>query len=493
MSSAVANALSRKTWEEIEPVPDPDKIEAARNRLHAANSLLKSAVAAEVSAIVNVVPTSGVDTLAVTLLPDGFVAQVFNPDFVLSLETDTDLAFVRTHEVYHLLMRHLWGDRNMRSDDVYTLAQEATINERVQRLMMGNAALPPSKRMMPKAFDADSGTYEESGVNPYKTWERYRKDLKDQGLDPAEFIDFYSSDLRCYAELKRMAKNPHGRSGKPKCESGQAVQGSGGGQSDPNQKGQGQPQPQPGQGNQPTVDPGMLKEVVEKGLEQTVRQANERDRAGHGTNRAKDELSDLMDMPDQDDSISTMWGDLGANQLRGKPTETKKVEFWKQYLQEALHSRLVPGERMVYNQAIWWEPRLARKGEEETRKVLVAVDTSGSMQSTVLEYITEMLGDEDDLELQFCCFDAEVYPISLGEPLRGGGGTDPSHISTYIEDELNGDIDCVVVVTDGYFAQVQPSWEPDRWIWLITEDGDGAWMDDLGMTVYDLDMNTAAA
>lgn len=491
MSSAIANALSRKSWEEHEPIPDVTKVEAARRRLQASSTMLKSAVATEVSAIVNVVPTSGVDTLAVTLLPDGFVAQLFNPDFVLSLETDTDLAFIQTHEVYHLLMRHLWGDRNMKGDGIYTLAQEATINERVQRLMMGKAATPPSKRMMPKALDSDKGTYEETGVNPYKTWERYRKDLKDQGLDPADYVDFYSSDLRCYAELKRMAKDPRGRNGTPKCESGQAAQGGGGGQ-DQSGQGKNQQNQQQGQGQQPSIDPGMLKDVVEQGLEQVVRQASERERAGHSNNQAKDELSDLMDMPDQDESTSTMWGDIGANQLRGKAVETKKVEFWKQYLQEALHARLVPGETLVYNQAIWWaDPaRLSRKGDEETKKVVIAVDTSGSMQTSVIDYVVNLLGEEDEIELAaILAFDSEVHYIEVGESLRGGGGTDPSDISKFVEEELNGDVDALIAVTDGYFPHVKPAWEPDRWVWLITPGGDGEGLADLGMSVYDLDMN----
>lgn len=496
MSSAVANALSRKTWEEHEPIPDQDKIDAARARMHSAASMLKSVIAREVGAIVHVIPTSGVDTLAVTLLPDGFVAQLFNPDFVLELETDQDLTFVRTHEVYHLLMRHLWGDRNMKGDDVYTLAQEATINERVQRLMMGGANLPPSKRMMPKQLNHETGTYEESGVNPFKTWERYRKDLKDQGLTPADFVDFYSSDLRCYSELKRMKKNPLGRGGAPKCETGQATAGGGGGsQQSQNNQGNGNQQNQQGQGNQPTVDPGMLKDVVESGLEQAVRQAQERERTGHSNNPAKDEISDLMDMPDQDESISTMWGDIGANQLRGKAVETKKVEFWKQYLQEALQSRLTPGETLVYNQAIWWaDPaRLSRKGDEEIKKVVLALDTSGSMMTSVIDYVVELLGDEDEIEIAaMLAFDAEVYPIEVGEPVRGGGGTDPSDISKYVEEELGGDVDALIAVTDGYFPHVLPKWESDRWIWLITPDGDGQGLDDLGMTVYDLDMGQVA-
>lgn len=489
-SSAVANALSKKMWEEHEPIPDPAQVDAARKRMHSANSLLRSVVAREVGAIVHTIPTSGAGTLAVTLLPDGFVAQLFNPTFVLSLEKDEDLAFVRTHEIYHLLMRHLWGDRDMKGDDVYNMAQEATINERVQRLMMGTADLPPSKRMMPRALDEEKGTYVETGVNPFKTWERYRKDLKEQGLTPVGFSEFYASDLRCYAEMKRMTK-PIPRGGSSKCETGQNM--SNGGGSSPNNN----PSNQQGGGGEPgssqpdpTVDPGMLKEVVERGLEQTVRKAQDEQRSGSGNTPAKNEISDLMDMPDQDDSISTMWGDIGANQLRGKATETKKVEFWKQYLQEALHTRLVDGERLVYNQAIWWEPRLSRKGDEECKKIVIAVDTSGSMQTSVINYIVDLLGDEDELEIAaILAFDTTVYPLeSVGDSLRGGGGTDPSDISKYVDEELGGDVDALIVVTDGYFPHVAPAWEPDRWIWLITPGGDGQGLEDLGMSVYDLDM-----
>lgn len=481
MTSAVANALSRKYWEEHEPLPDPDKVEAARARMHAAYALMKSAVATEAAAIVNVVPTShpAIQTLAVTLLPDGFVAQLYNPDFVLSLETDADLAFVRTHEIYHVLMRHLWGDRGMKGDDVYVLAQEATINERVQRLMMGSASIPPPKRAMPRTLN-DNGEYEDSGVSPYTTWNRYREDLRKQGLDYVDFAEFYSSDLRCYAELKRMKGNPHGRR-KQECTTGQMMAGAGEGQQKQSDKGD--------PSDQLSADSSMVRDIVERSLEQAVRQAAERDRAGHRHNQAKDELSELMDMPDQDEDISNMWGDIGANQLRGEAVQTRKVEFWKQYLQSALHSRLVPGERMVYNQAIWWDPRLSRKGEEENQKVLLAVDTSGSMQSDVVDYISTLLGDEDELELHMVAFDTEVYPISPGEPLRGGGGTSIVDVERYISDEMNNDVDAVICVTDGYFNPEPPAEDPDKWVFLITPGGDGNWMDNAGLTVYDLDMD----
>lgn len=478
MSNAIANALSQKVWEEHEPIPEDELIEKARKRLDSSLAAMPSVIAVEALSVLHIIPTSAVDTLAVTLLPDGFSAQLFNPEFTLSLRTDRDLAFVRTHEMYHLLMRHLWGDREIR-DGVYEMAQEAVINERVQRLMMPHGTTtPPSKREMPFAWDKKKGTYEEVGVKPYTVFERYRKDLKEQGLDPAEWGDFFSSDVRCYAELKRMKKDPLGGKKFPPCETGQASQGGGG--QDPN----GNPQP--------TMDPGQAQEIVEDTLEKVIRQASANDRAGKQDNRPKREISDLMDMPDQSDEVSTMWGDLGANQLRGKATETRKVEFWKQYLQSALHTRLVPGERLIYNSARWWEPSLSRKGEEETQKVLIAVDTSGSMLPGVLDYIVELLGDEDDLELIFCCFDMTVRPFELGDTMTGGGGTSIKDLERYIEEDLENDVDAVVCITDGYFDPVPPREDADKWIMLCTPNGDLSWADAAGMEVYDLDMDYAA-
>ncbi|WGH80846.1 hypothetical protein QDX25_08565 [Auritidibacter ignavus] len=184
-----------------------------------------------------------------------------------------------------------------------------------------------------------------------------------------------------------------------------------------------------------------------------------------------------------------MWGDIGANQLRGKATETRKVEFWKQYLQEALHTRLVPGERLELRTAIWWDIRLGRVGDEETQKVVIAVDTSGSMQTSVLNYIADLVGEEEDLEIVWVAFDSEWYPFQPGDTFRGGGGTSIVDVERYLEDELNHDYDAVVCVTDGYFNPVPPKEDPEKWVFLITPGGDGDWMDNAGMTVYDLDID----
>lgn len=487
--SSITGTVSAKRWAQMEPVPALELIEAARERMKSSAGQIQSVIADEIAQVTQTVYTSGVDTLAVTLLPDGFTAQLVNPEFACRLKEDWDLAFVRTHEMYHLLFKHLWGDREATAGDQdYLTAQEATINERVQRVM-GDANRSPKDRRMPQALNQEKGTYEDAGVNPYTIWDRYRTDLKEQGLDPVDYTTFYSSDIRCYSELKKMKKNPLPRGKSNHCTTGETMSGNSGGNSQGNQ---GRSDSNgPGKVQAPHIDKEILKDVVRDGLQGTVKKAVEGERNGVRDNKAKDQISDLMDMPDQDDSISTMWGDIGANALRGETSLTRHVEFWKQYLQEALHSRLAPGERMVYNRMQWWEPRLGRKGDEEYRKVVIAVDTSGSMQQSVLNYIADLVGEEDELEIVWCCFDTRVRPFEIGEPMTGGGGTDIRDLVNWLDEEHNGDYDSVVVVTDGYFAPTFPE-DIDKWIALITPGGNGQWMEDGGMTVFDIDLEDMA-
>ena len=79
MSNAIANALSQKVWEEHEPIPEDELIEKARKRLDSSLAAMPSVIAVEALSVLHIIPTSAVDTLAVTLLPDGFSAQLLNP------------------------------------------------------------------------------------------------------------------------------------------------------------------------------------------------------------------------------------------------------------------------------------------------------------------------------------------------------------------------------------------------------------------------------
>jgi predicted metal-dependent peptidase len=121
---------------------------------------------------------------------------------------------------------------------------------------------------------------------------------------------------------------------------------------------------------------------------------------------------------------------------------------------------------------------LSRRGPERTKVLVVAYDTSGSMPGHVVEWLTELVGRIDGVEVHWLSFDGVVMPFKAGERVYGGGGTSFAAVADYVEgrtavnDEFFAETpDAVVMLTDGHAAHITPA-EPDKWIWLITEGGD---------------------
>lgn len=433
-----------------EPIPSDEIIEMASDRMDAARKVvpLASPLASAIDDILVQIPTSAIDTLAVMLLPDGFCAQLYNPDFVLRCKTIQDLVFIRTHEIYHVLFQHLWQMGTNR-DEIRILAEEAVINDRVSSMYAPNTA--PHRWVMPLVLN-EHGKEEPTGIHPWKVYERYRKDLRDANLDYVEYDEFISTDLRCEAELRRMKSTP--KLGKnAQCVAGPCASGS---------------QSSGGDGGHPHQDTSVMGEVVEGAAERVLKQATE------GSDIAKGELLKVMDSSADSDFASEMFGNMGVGALRGETSATRQVSYWQQYLSGMLHERIREGERLVFNEALIafpGPPRISSIGDETFKKGVIAVDASGSMSPAVLEYIAKLLGEEENLEFSFLSFDAEVWPFKLGDELRGGGGTSFSIIEDYVQTHYDQYPDFVVVVTDGYAPAFTPS-EPDRWVWLITEGGD---------------------
>ncbi|MFC5827555.1 hypothetical protein [Nonomuraea insulae] len=82
------------------------------------------------------------------------------------------------------------------------------------------------------------------------------------------------------------------------------------------------------------------------------------------------------------------------------------------------------------------------------------------------------------METHWLSFDGVVMPFVPGERVLGGGGTDFQNVVDYAEGRLEVDghafdarPDAVIMVTDGYAPHVTLA-DPDRWIWLITDNGD---------------------
>jgi hypothetical protein len=458
----VLDLTDRRALAEHDPA-DPDVVEAARRLKEAALldfGIGDSAVASWLYAKCHFqIPTTAVPTAAVVASGDGSCLLLYNPGFFVALGIQ-GVKFVLYHEARHLIQRHLYVDEALRTDPVFTLATEVSINH-VVLTRLGRHELP---RLAPgpDESEADSphvaGTDADGrvGVDPKDAYRRYAEDLRGQGIDPLPYEEFIDTDLSIYGELLRMADPPVPQH---LC----VHMGAGGGDPIP-------------------LDPETVERLAKEALAEVMRQAL------GGNERARAELLALAGRTDGGgERLERMWGDLGLAALRGETPRTRRVEWWKRWLADTLASKLRDGERLIYPKklgavmlSLGHDPTLSRRGPERTKVVLVAIDTSGSMPDSVVEWLTTLVGRTDGVETHWLSFDGQVMPFVAGERVLGGGGTNFQNVVDYAEGrlEIGGSrfeerADAVIMVTDGYAPPVTPA-DPDRWIWLIT-DGGSTW------------------
>ncbi|MDX3071231.1 DUF2201 family putative metallopeptidase [Streptomyces sp. MI02-7b] len=431
----------RRALERWRPA-DPGVVAEARRLKEAALldfGLTQSAVASWLYAKCrHQIPTTAVDTAAVVPSGDGTILLLFNPEFFVGLGLE-GVKFVLFHESRHVVHRHLFTEPELREDPVFTLAAEVAINH-VAMVRLERDALP--------LLDG-----EPTGVDPRTVHRDYANDLREQGLAPLSYEDFTATDMSVYTELKRMTRPPVPASA-VRC-----VHVDGGGVP----------------ADQETVD-----RLVSSALLNSLLAA----RRGHAG--AERELLDLMDRTqDASERASRMWGQLGAGALRGETVRTRQVDWWQRWLVDVVASKLREGERLVYPKkrgallaALGHDPMLSRRGPVRDKVLVVAYDTSGSMPSSVVDWLTELVGRIDGVEAHWLSFDGVVMPFAPGERVYGGGGTSFQVVADYVEgrSEVRGRRfeerpDAVIVLTDGWAPHITPA-EPDKWIWLITQGGD---------------------
>lgn len=465
--------------EKVDPSP-PEDIEAARayvkECLHRL-SISQSFIATVLMSAIRVVYTNALPTMAVTIGADGFPMMMVSPKFALKLANEPNAAeaqgmFVLAHEAFHLVLRHIYAEaiplgEDGYADTVWEIACEASINNRVKRLL---------HRPLP-AVDGQP-----TGVDPDKIYDRYAKDLRKQGLDPVSKDDFYSSDFGCYSQLKRMKEDitppktmmaicMHGAPGKGDGKDGQ---------------GKGQPtlSGETSNGVQITLDQEQVDKMVSEGLALAVNEARQ------GNKIAREELLDLEKSAGDSDRASKLFGDLGLGALRGETVVTRKTDFWYQWLWNQVATLREDAFRLQYNRRITWEPTLTFDGDEDVFRVLIAVDASGSMRSDDIKYVADRLGEEDGIRFQMLSFDGVVAPFELGQGIVGGGGTNFQIIDDYVQHEMDEDADCIIVFTDGYAPHITPR-DPEKWVWLIVPGGD-TWPErhEVPMATYEIDTHT---
>lgn len=436
---------------------DPDVLEAAKQivaeTINRKLPLASSVITSVLLSVVRRVYTTAIPTMAVTLAADGFPILLVNPDFAVQLEED-GVMFVLVHEAYHLILLHLLADPHLREHPNWEIATEACINYRAMRLLgRGLPTITTTTRTgKPKV--------EETGVNPRKVFDDYRKALKAAGEEPLDRIeDFYRTDLGCFAELERMPRPP--RQKVTVCLHGGAADADGSEQGETGAAA----------GTAVHLDPVEVGKLAGKVLDIALHEA-----VANGNKTAKEELLQLMEATDDSEKASKIWGDLGAGKLRGETTATRKTDAWERWTQDAIATRLRDGMRLRYNKKIPWDPRVTPRGREPMKYGVIGIDSSGSMPQTLLDKLAALVGTSENLEVTWVCWDGDVWPFKPGEALRGGGGTNCQRFDDWIAEQVdNGTLeqapDFVLCVTDGYFTKFTPR-DPEAWIWLITPDGD---------------------
>ncbi|GAA3734108.1 hypothetical protein GCM10022225_15560 [Plantactinospora mayteni] len=436
------------------------------------------------------IATTAVPTAAVVATGDGGCALLYNPYFLTELDLD-GVKFVLFHEARHLMHRHLHVEEELRGDPAFVLAAEVAINHVAMRRLERSTL--PNQTTRDEAGQPVPRTV---GVDPRQVHQTYMADLRAQRMNPLPYDDFVYTDLTVYGELRRMTDpvwpevvvcihldgEPDG-DGESGGEDGESEGRDGESNRNPDgsrEAGTGRGSVR-GQGRWGVpLDDETVERVAGDVLQEVMRGAL------RGNPAAREELLDLADRTaDGGERLTRLWGGLGLDKLRGSTPQTRRIDWWQKWLTDVLASKLTEAERLVYPKkhgavllALGHEPMLQRRGPERMKVVLVAFDTSGSMPDRVVEWLTTLVGQTDGVESHWLSFDGRVTPFVPGERVTGGGGTNFQNVVDYAEGRVEVDgkrfelePDAIIMVTDGYAPAVTPA-QPDRWIWLITDDGD---------------------
>lgn len=462
-------------------VDDLDALSAADPVVAAAAAVMRDAIAGlatynlvlahEIASLGIPVFTRDIPTMAVTIGGDGIVRWLVNPEFVVELG-DVDTMFVICHEVDHVVLAHLANDESLGNDEQGRLAAEVVINHRVSRLLKRDSV--PTKDGKP------------NGVCPKQVHGKYRKAVADAGKTPATYEEFTSNDIACAAYLREMPAPPKQQHICMRG-AGEPIPGAG----DPNAgDGDGDKGQSPSKGLS-GVDPETSGKIVDDVLNQLMTRALRGDKA------AKETLLDLGERLGEDNPI---WGNLGLGALRGETPPPREVTFWEQYLVGAITSVLVAGAKLVYPRDMVGFDELFEEagfripfqsiGDETHTNLGCYVDTSGSMGDETVRRVAALAGTIPNCTVHWHAFDADVYPFEPGQPLKGGGGTSFDIVREHAEGRDEDPFDCILVLTDGFAPHISPS-DPDRWVWLVTPNGD-MWPADNDMFCVEIDLPPVA-
>ena len=432
------------------------------------------------------IPTTDLESLAVTAGSDGILLHGYNPEFVTKLAaTSYGVPFGVTHEMLHLVRLDVFTYPELRSDPDMTTAKEVMVNYAVKSILKVKA--------MPLI---DGKPY---GIDPDEILKKVNAGRSAKGLPAIDLKTLCLNTLDCYEYVKQMEKPPstsvsctlvlgQGAPGSGSSSSSgststdtspeESAKASGGGASD-----SGDDEDDSGddaRGDQEATET-VVDEIVERAVHAAVVNRNQ---------KAADELKVLMDVTQGDDRLSALWGRHSAHRLLGVEVGTRTSNFWRSWVMGSIATRIDPGTRWIYPEKLGAvmmvlgsrDIPLRPRGHREIPAGRVYCDTSGSMSREFLNALAPHLRELDDVKIEFHDFDPVVEDV--GQCLRDGAGTNFDCIEEHVRG-LDESPDFVLVITDGHAPHITPS-EPDKWIWLIVPTGD-EWPAAAGMACRRLD------
>ncbi len=171
------------------------------------------------------------------------------------------------------------------------------------------------------------------------------------------------------------------------------------------------------------------------------------------------------------------WGNIPGNLAQAVMAANKPVVNWKKELRYFINKVIALGKkstRMRPNRRFGYlNPSVKR---DYVAKILVAIDTSGSISDVNLEeFAGEVNGIAGHVECHLIMFDTVLYgePVHISKPIKrlevvGRGGT---YISPVFDLLLDGEYDGLVVLTDLIF-EMPAKPKNIRILWCSTKQGE---------------------
>ena len=430
------------------------------------------------------------NTLAVMALDGGEVVMNINPDFFNEdLETVQYRAFAVMHENLHIVYGHVQQERptSQREARARVLVEEAYINNSVHELLNGVKIASSARHLdMPPNL-----------IHPYELWEHYSQKKDPKLGKPVPFETFMSNDKLALRELllltdedePKVAVCGHSSQGSPDDSdtdgdggngadgSGQhGNSGAGSGTCAPsgNAGSAGSSQTDGGDDSGNAQRPGTgfpgegdFSEILDKVFGELTKQA------ANGDEEAKAEIEKIMASADPTDKSGWKgWGSGSATGFRGGTKRTVNT-FWEDLTASWIDKVTAPGDEPEYDPLTEYVPelndRLLCSDDSTTSTLLVAIDTTGSMDLAAIRAIKKMVAHSEEITVKYVYFQTAVVEFEPGDDLLGGGGTDFECVNQYVNN-MEEPPEGVLMYTDGFASSIYPE-DPDKWFWLITPDG----------------------